>query len=247
MAKSKKVSRRDIADQLRNQQKRADKRQGLVIIGACAFIAVVIIGLAAFQPVKSWWDLRSFKNSEIADIGAPASACGDIITKKANGNQDHVPPGTDVKYPDAPPAFGQHENTPDTMDRKLYTKDDRPRVEMLVHNLEHGYTILWYDASVADDSTQMTEIKAIASKLAGTSNQRLKFKAAPWLDSDGKAFPDGQHVALTHWSKGGADVDDADVEKQVGVWQYCSKVSGEALNDYMLEYDFFDSPEHYGM
>lgn len=247
VATSKKVSRREVADQLRTKQKRTDKRQGLVIVGVCIFVAVAIIGLAAFQPIKNWWDLRSFKDVEVAEIGAPASVCQKIIKKKANGNQDHVPPGTEVKYPDSPPAFGKHEDVPDNMDRKLYTEDDRPPVEMLVHNLEHGYTLLWYDESIADDSEQMTEIKAIASKLAGTSNQRLKFKAVPWKKSDGKAFPDGQHIAITHWSKGGVDVDDSEVEKQVGVWQYCSKVSGDALSDYMLTYDFFDSPEHYGM
>ncbi|WP_067429249.1 DUF3105 domain-containing protein [Nocardioides jensenii] len=247
MATSKKASRRDVADQLRNQQKRADKRQGMVIVGACVLIAVVIIGLAAFRPIKNWWDLRAFKDTDISDIGAPASSCQDIFTKKATGNQEHVEPGTDIDYDDAPPAFGKHENTPDTMDRKLYTEDDRPRVEMLVHNLEHGYTIVWYDETAADNDEQMTELKAIASKLKGTSNPRLKFKAVPWLSSDGKAFPDGQHIAITHWSKGGHDVDVSQVEKQVGVWQYCSKVSGEALYDFMIKYDYLDSPEPGGM
>ncbi|KQY56481.1 MULTISPECIES: DUF3105 domain-containing protein [unclassified Nocardioides] len=244
MANSKKVSRREVADQLRNQQKRADKRQGLVIVGVCVLIAVVIIGLAAYRPIKNWWDLREFKNVDISGIGAPASSCQDIITKKATGEQEHVPAGTDIDYKDAPPAFGKHEEVPDTPDRKLYTKDDRPRVEMLVHNLEHGYTIIWYDETIADDDEQMTELQAIARKLKGTNNQRLKFKAVPWLKSDGKAFPDGTHVSITHWSKGGAD---ADGSKQVGVWQYCPKVSGEALYDFMTEYDYFDSPEPNGM
>lgn len=247
MAKSKKTSRREVADQLRNQQKRADKRQGAVIVGVCILVAVVIVGMAAYRPIKNWWDLRAYEDEGIAQIGAGADVCQKIVTKKATGNQDHVEPGTDVKYTDAPPAFGRHENTPDTMDRKLYTKDDRPRLEMLVHNLEHGYTILWYDETIADDSDQMTELRAIATKLKGTNNPRLKFKAVPWLKSDGDAFPDGQHVSLTHWSKGGHDVDVSEVEKQVGVWQYCSAVSGEALEQFMLDYDFFDSPEPDGM
>lgn len=244
---SKKVSRHQVADKLRSDQKRADKRQGAVIIGVCLVIALAIVGLAAFKPIKNWWDLRSYSDVAIADIGAPKSACQDIITKKAEGNQQHVAPGTNVDYKDAPPAFGTHEDVPDTMDRKLYTKDDRPRLEKLVHNLEHGYTLLWYDETVAGDDSQMTEIRAIATKLKGTDNPRLKFKAVPWLKSDGKAFPDGQHISLTHWSKGGHDVDISEVEKQVGVWQYCSKVSGEALYDFMLAYDYFDSPEPNGM
>jgi hypothetical protein len=31
--------------------------------------------------------------------------------------------------------------------------------------------------------------------------------------------------------------------KQVGVWQYCSSVSGDALSTFMVDYPFSDSPE----
>src|SRR3546814_6275083 len=89
----------------------------------------------------------------------------------------------------------------------------------------------------------MTELKAIATKLKGNNNPRLKFKAVPWTSEDGKAFKGDNHIALTHWSKGGKDVDVSQVEKQVGVWQYCSEVSGEALHKFMQKYDYFDSPE----
>jgi hypothetical protein len=128
------------------------------------------------------------------------------------------------------------------MERKLYSEGDRPELGALVHNLEHGYTILWYDETVADDADQMTELRGIADKFEGTSNLRFKFKAVPWLESDGQAFPDDQHIAFTHWSIGGADQDPAG-GGQVGVWQYCSAVSGEALNDFMLKYPYMDSPE----
>jgi Protein of unknown function (DUF3105) len=128
------------------------------------------------------------------------------------------------------------------MARKLYTEGDRPELGTLVHNLEHGYTILWYDQTVADDADQMSELRGIADKFAGTSNYRFKFKAVPWLESDGKAFPDDQHIAFTHWSIGGSD-QDVSSAKQVGVWQYCSAVSGDALNDFMLKYPYLDSPE----
>ena len=118
-----------------------------------------------------------------------------------------------------------------------------PPLEALVHNLEHGYTILWYDETIADDDAAMTTIRGIAEKFAGTSNFRFKFKAVPWLpsDEDGASFPDGQHVAFTHWSAGGAG--ETDVEKQQGVFQYCSDVSGAALETFMDEYPYLDSPE----
>jgi hypothetical protein len=177
-------------------------------------------------------------------IGAPASVCGKETTKKATGNQQHVPDGQEIFDPDAPPAFGEHYGTPDPMTRKLYTAGDRPKLGTLVHNLEHGYTILWYDQSIADDDKQMNELRGIADKLAGTTNLRTKFKAVPWLESDGKQFPKGEHIAFTHWSAGGADVAaQGDTSKQIGVWQYCSAVSGDALNSFMLKYPYMDAPE----
>jgi len=57
----------------------------------------------------------------------------------------------------------------------------------------------------------------------------------------GATFPGGAHVAFSHWSKGGAE--ETDTTKQVGVWQYCSDVSGEALDSFMQEYPYTDSPE----
>jgi hypothetical protein len=242
VAKSDKNERRAAVDHIRAQQKRADQRQGIVIVGVCVLVALLIVGVAAFRPVKDWWDLRAFKDQNIDQIGAAASACDAIVTKKAEGTQDHVDPGVPVEYTDAPPAFGQHENVPEPMEDKLYSEDDRPNVEKLVHNLEHGYTLLWFDETIADDSEQMLQLEAIADKLRGTGNMRLKFKAVPWTKEDGKAFPEGQHVALTHWAKESKEKGDK-VKDAVGVWQYCSDVSGEALEDFMVKYDYTNSPE----
>lgn len=241
--KNEKSARRAVADDIRRQQQRKEKRTTLSIVGVCVAIALIIIAAAAFKPIKDWWDLRQFNGKNIEEIGAPATVCGKVTTKDAEGSGKHVPEGQKVLYTDAPPTFGEHYPSPDPMARKLYTADDRPPLEVLVHNLEHGYSILWYDTTIAADKTQMDQLTAIATKLEGTGNGRLKFKAVPWLptDEDGKAFPEGQHVALTHWSAGG--VGDAATGKQVGVWQYCSAISGQALSDFMLKYPYLDSPE----
>src|SRR3546814_14254658 len=63
------IGRREVADQLRTQQKRADQRQGAVIVGVCILIAVAIIGFAAFKPIKEWWDLRAFNDIDMSGIG----------------------------------------------------------------------------------------------------------------------------------------------------------------------------------
>jgi len=240
VAKKEKTDRQSVIDSIRSQQSRSESRRGAAIVGVCVLVAVLIVGAAAFKPVKDWWDLRAYASDTLGTIGAEASTCQEVTTEKATGGQDHVEVGTPMTYPDAPPAFGQHWNMWDGMERKLYISD-RPELGELVHNLEHGYTILWYDETVAEDSSQMDVLRGIASKLQGTTNLRDKFKAAPWTSADGEAFPDGQHVAFTHWSLGG--VGETDPAKQVGVWQYCSEVSGSALETFMEDYPYMDSPE----
>jgi hypothetical protein len=133
------------------------------------------------------------------------------------------------------------------MTRKFYTAQDRPALGTLVHNEEHGYTILWYDDTVAGDADQLSQVKAIAAKYAGTSDLRDKFKAVPWTSDDGKPFPDGRHVSFTHWSVGGTQQAASGQAEQVGVWQYCTSVSGAALHQFMADYPFSDSPEPNGM
>jgi len=244
-----KSDRQAVIDEIRKKQKGAEKRRGFAIVGVCTVIAVLIVVAAAYRPVKNWWDLRKFKDLNLASIGAPASVCSDITTKKADGNQQHVPTGTQVTYSTAPPAFGSHWNeqgvAPAPFNRKFYTDKDRPELEALVHNLEHGYTILWYDQSIADDADQLNVIDGIAQKFrADSNNLRYKFIAAPWTAQDEKEsgkFPDGMHIAISHWSAGGSG--ETDAAKQVGVLQYCSQPSGEALKSFMLKYPYTDSPE----
>lgn len=239
--KSQKADRKAKIEALTKKQRSGERRQGLAIVVVCVAVALLIVGAAAYRPVVNWWELRQFEDAELASLGAPADACTDIETEKADGNQEHVPEGTPVTYEQSPPAFGPHYDSPDSMDRKLYTAEDRPDLRTLVHNLEHGYTIVWYDETVAADDEAMTELRAAASKFPGTDNYRYKFKAVPWTEEDGEPFPGGAHVALTHWSAGGEG--STEVSEQVGARQYCSEFSGEALSSFMEEYPYFDSPE----
>jgi hypothetical protein len=254
VAKTAKSDRKAVIEQMRKQQKGAERRRGFAIVGVCIVIAVLLVGSAWYVsglPLSpKWFDQRAINKQALSDIGSPATVCSKITTKKADGNQQHVPVGTPVVYKDAPPAFGAHWNeagvAPAPFARKFYTAKDRPELEALVHNLEHGYTLLWYDETIADDDDAMNEIRGISDKF-GDSNQRDKFIAVPWTsdDENGKKFPDGKHIALTHWSAGGQG--QTDTSKQLGAFQYCSSVSGEALQTFMDKYPYFDSPEPDGM
>ncbi|WP_110241732.1 DUF3105 domain-containing protein [Nocardioides gilvus] len=239
MAKQDKTSRQAKIDEIRNSSKTADRRRGGMIIGVAVALGLLIIFAAAWKPVTDWWDMREFDSKELAAIGASADSCQEVTTAPANGMQNHVPQGSPLEYEEAPPAFGPHYDSWEPIERKFYSSD-RPDLGYLVHNLEHGYTILWYDETIADDEEQITTLKGLAGKF-DSDNFRNKFKIAPWTSEDGAEFPEGQHVAMTHWSVGGAGEDDP--AKQVGVWQYCSEPSGAALETFMKDYPYMDSPE----
>jgi hypothetical protein len=242
--KSEKSDRQKVIDDIRRKQKSVEKRQGLMILVVCIVIAVVIVGLAAFNPIRTWIEQQRYAGDALADIGGPASVCSDVTTKDAEGSGEHRTTGEQIEYDDAPPAFGPHWNeggvAPVSIEKRFYTEDSRPELEALVHNLEHGFTILWYDEDAADDASELGEIKAIAEKLSySDTNNRLSFIAAPWTSDDGKDFPDGQHIAFTHWSGDQAG-------NSEGVWQYCSEPSGEALETFMKDYPYYDAPEPIG-
>ena len=247
-SKSEKSDRRQVIEEIRRKQKGAEKRQGMAIVGVCVLVAALIVGAAAWNPITTAIQKARYADTPVDEIGAKASVCGEITEKKANGAQEHVPTGQQVDYTDAPPAFGAHWNeagvAPTPISERFYTADSRPELEALIHNSEHGYTILWYDEKAADDSSEIARIKAIAASMdASDTNQRLKFKAVPWTAADvketGKKFPKGQHIALTHWRV------DRDTQEQYGAWQYCSEVSGAALKAFMDKYPFTDAPEPY--
>lgn len=215
---------------------RAQRQRSLVIIGTAVAVALGIIGLSAWPSIRSaLYDDGGARDGLPSIGGSPAQAqCGEVVTKAAEGNNEHRPPGTRIDYEDSPPAFGPHWDAPAISDRKFFTEDDRPPVGQLVHNLEHGYTILWYDETVADSEAALGEVRDIVDSFPGPSIGEGKFIAAPWTEEDGEAFPDDANIALTHW---------AARDGVKGVWLYCGGVSGEAVKQFTEDYPYSDSPE----
>lgn len=247
MSKKSASERRAAVERLAAEQRRGQRTRGFAVVGLSVLVAVAIIGSALWfgsavpYASRQWYDEREFRDVAVDQIGAPASACGSITTRPATGNQEHVAEGTQLSYLDAPPAFGKHYPVWESMDRKFYSAADRPPLGKLVHNLEHGYTVVWYDETAAADPDMLAQLEGIASKYRSTTNMRMKLKVAPWLADDGGSFPTGQHVAFTHWSAGG--VGTGQTGEQVGVWQYCTAPSGAALKAFMTAYPYLDSPE----
>lgn len=224
--------RRARIDALRREAQRAERRRTLTIVGVCGLVGLLIVGLTAYS-------LVSRNNSTVTAI----SGCGDVVVRAAEGSNVHEAPGTPIDYPDAPPAFGSHWPDPAPFGQSFYTAADRPEVEQLVHNLEHGYTVLWYDQSVADDPDSLAEVESIAQTFQGRQDLSAKFIAAPWTSEDGGAFPDGMHVALTHWSASGSA---AAPGQGQGDWRYCDRPNPAAVTDFMESFPYSDALEPNG-
>ena len=237
--KSERDSRRAIAEQMRKDQARKERQRSILILGACVTVVLALLGSAIFVYVKDMREEKAVAGLKIGELGVKESAagCDPVKAKKVDlkvqkDGTYHVPVGTKVDYPDAPPSFGYHWGNflSGSQLRTFYSPEDRPEVERLVHSLEHGHTILWYDDSVKKGSEAYQQIQQIGDKLGLDSY----FMAAPWTAADGGSFPSGKHVALTHWT-GPKD--------QVGVTQYCAKPSGQVIDDFLKKYPKTDSPE----
>ena len=113
--------------------------------------------------------------------------------------------------------------------RSFYSARDRPAKELLVHSLEHGYTVIWYDETIAGQPGAIADLKALATRYPPGEFVVV----APWTAKDGASFPTG-HVALTHWTG---------PENPAGVWQYCGKPSGQVIRDFVSRYPKSNSPE----
>ena len=241
--------RRERMERMRREAERAERRRSLIVVVVCVVIALIIGGLTGWKLYQDHQHDEALASIDVSDIGvsADAAGCGDIVTEPADESGVHEPEGTTIDYKDTPPAFGPHWGTQPDFSRKFQTADDRLPLERLVHYSEHGYTTLWYDQTIADDDDALQAVEDMADKFEAETDaistqadyNENKFIAVPWNvddEEDGDAFPDGAHVALTHWSVTGGD-------NGTGVWQYCDQPSGEVVQSFMSDYPASDAPE----
>jgi Protein of unknown function (DUF3105) len=226
--------------EMQRQAKAAERRRTLLIVGSAVAVVVLIAGAVGFAILR---DDSRVPGGSLASLGVAASAasCDPVTTDKAAGGSVHVGPGTAkanitrVKYSTVPPTSGEHFASPAFPARQFYTVDDRPKMETLVHNLEHGYTILWYDASTT--AKQVATLKAISKQANASSDASNKFIVSAWDPSYG-AFPAGKHFALSHWA-----ADPSDLNKQSGHRELCGDVSGEVVQKFIAAYPHTMAPE----
>ncbi len=208
----------------------SERRKGFIFLGV-SVVAFLIIIAAALWPQLNQPDQPTKSVGKLGATLAEAK-CSPVEKSSAAGSGDHREDGTKLTYPQGPPASGPHWGNflygPQI--RNFYTREDRPPVEQLVHSLEHGHTIIWYDETIQPGTPSYERLQTYAKGL--TTSDYLMI--APWNADDGNGLPSGKHLALTHWT--GPD-------DQQAVRQYCALPSGEAFDAFRKEFTNKNAPE----
>jgi hypothetical protein len=76
-----------------------------------------------------------------SSVGTPQGECNAVETSFRDGSRDHVAPCSDVSYGMTPPVFGDHYPTW----AAFQTYDYPVPLGYLVHDLEHGAVVVFYD------------------------------------------------------------------------------------------------------
>ncbi|GAB2596355.1 DUF3105 domain-containing protein [Microlunatus antarcticus] len=230
-------NRRDRLASFEKARKAEQRRRTILLLSVCIVVAAALLAYPIYLVAKD----SKVTAAGLAAIGVPLAdaGCDPVQENPATGNQEHVAEGTKVQYAQSPPDSGKHYPSPAAFTKHFYSTDDRPEVETLVHNLEHGYTIAWYRADAPE--SDVTALRQAAGTFGSeTYDPTQKFIAAPYSSTDG-TFPEGKNVVLARWTADPSNP--GDQTQQKGVRQSCTQVSGQAITDFMAKYPYSSSPE----
>ena len=226
--------RRAKIEAMRKAEQAKERRKSMLFI---VVAAVVGLGLVAAAAIPAYLDSQNDPaNKDLASFGVSAASagCSAVKTSKGTNNdadRDHVEDGTTGDYETVPPSYGPHWSAPVFPAREFYTSRDRPQMEQLVHNLEHGYTVLWYDDTIKGAQlTALEDLATSAREQEDAVGPTGKFVVSSWDDSYG-SFPAGKHIGMSHWGS------------QDSYTQVCGKVSGAAVQKFIEDHPASDAPE----
>ena len=232
MAKAAKSDRQKVIDDIKKKQKGAEKRRGMMIVGVCVVIALLIVGAAAYRPVKDWWDLRQFNDVDLASIGAPASVCGDITKKAAEGEQrppDHR--GADHlrgRAAGVRPALERRRRRP-RADRQAVLHRGRPPRARVARAQPRARL---HDPLVRrDDRRRRRQADRDRGHRQEARRERQQLPVQVHRRARGRPTTSRRARRSRRVSTSRSRTGEARRQAAEGIWQYCSEPSGEALAD----------------
>lgn len=158
-------------------KKATDRRWNMI---ALAVVAAIVVGVG-----YSWWGSATTESSftKLVEAGGKKSVIAKIKTFPSLG-QRHLQPGGSYNYPNAYPTSGPHD--PVWAQPGFYTSPPPPT--KLVHALEHGNIVIYYDKP-GDEA--LATLKSWAGIYSGQWDGMV-VTPKPGI---------GQTVVLTAWTK----------------------------------------------
>ncbi|MBA2367351.1 MAG: DUF3105 domain-containing protein [Actinobacteria bacterium] len=199
--------RKRLAEQARKaQQSQASRRSNLVTAGIAAVVVVAVVALVLS-------DRPSTPSVSIPDgVAASAAGCNDV-EQFAEQSRDHIDVGAEHDpYNSTPPTSGPHYGTP--ADPGFYPNPLEP--EQLLHNLEHGQLVIWYDPQASASAVE--GIQALVED-ANSRAQRAGF-VEPLLAAPFEGLDSGFDYSLSGWRN----------------LQSCESYSRTAIDDFRTEF-----------
>ncbi len=209
--------RRARLEQLKRQQRAAERRKTLLTIISGLVVGAILIAIPVATGLANAAEKK--RKAAVGYVTTPTTAakaadCSGVRNDSMTGAAAHT--ADRVNYDTAPPSSGRHNPDPLPDSIHFYAQSEHPSIERAVHLLEHGFVIGWYDAKLPAD--QVAKLKA-ASATAGD-----RFVAVPW---DRQDFAANRHFALTAW----------------GRTQRCATVSPTVLSQFVDKYTNVTAPE----
>lgn len=139
--------RRARAARIQAEQRKAERRRSLLLIGPAVLVALVMIGSAVFVVIG--------QQREDAEVAAAAKAPIDGVKSFKKLSRNHV--DTPIQYEQSPAAGGDHASV--WTNCGVYSNDLDE--QQTVHSLEHG--AVWVTHSPQLDAEQVDELGALGS------------------------------------------------------------------------------------
>lgn len=165
--------KKEIKNQMHAERQRKQTIRRIIIFGGIGLVLVIVFVLLG---------VNSIANAEVGTVVRVDS-------------RNHVPIGSDPgPYYSNPPAGGNHYDTP--WPAHFYQESELAALPVhpegyLVHSLEHGYVIFWYNCNIpgTDCAALKKDIQTVMDETGGT-----KLIAFPWSSMN---VP----LAMTSWGR----------------------------------------------
>jgi len=180
------TSRQERKEQARRERERrireARRRRRMRRLARWGIAAAVVVGVGGFI---FWQTQQSSRLAQAAEEAANRLGCG-AVQELTDEGTTHQPP---YEYDTVPANSGPHSPQPMPAEPRVY---DQPiPEEQAVHNLEHGYVLMYYRPG-----GEGALPAGVVDQLAGVAEGESEVLMAPY-----PGLPDGTSLALVAWSR----------------------------------------------